>query len=113
VFQLGNPTQRNRLREVTSIPWLKVKGLLPNPVAARIGVRDRQTGEFVASQVSDEDSDGQPDGLLWIATVLPGQTRDFELVECKHPLAPVSVKALRYIASPEPLIFKTLSTTSE
>jgi hypothetical protein len=86
---------------------------LPDPVAARTGVRDLQTGEFVASQISDEDSDGKPDGLLCVATVLPGQTRDFELVECKQPLAPASVKALRYIASPEPLIFKTLSTTSE
>jgi rhamnogalacturonyl hydrolase YesR len=112
-FQLGNPNQRNRLREVTIIPWLKIAGLLPDPVAARIGVRDLQTGEFVASQISDEDSDGKPDGLLCVATVLPGQTRDFELVECKQPLALASVKALRYIASPEPLVFKSLSTTSE
>ena len=112
-LQLGNPSQRNRLREVASIPWLKVEGLLTDPVSARIAVRDRQTGGFVPSQVSDEDADGKPDGLLWVATVLPGQTRDFELVECKQSLAPAPSKALRYIASPEPLIIKTLPTTSE
>jgi hypothetical protein len=108
-FQVANPGQRNRVKEVTSIPWLDVTGLLPDPVASRLGVRDCQSGEFVVTRLADENADGKPDKLLFVVTVLPGQKRDYELVEWKQASIPAPYRALQDVASPEPFIIKTRS----
>ncbi len=107
-FHVKNPSKRNRLREVTPIAWSEVVRLLPDPVAARLAVRDGQTGQFVASQVVDDNADGQPDRLLFVATVLPGQTRDYEWVESKRAGVPVSASPMRCATDADPLVIQTL-----
>lgn len=106
-FQLRNPGQPNRLRETTPIPWADVTRLLPGPAAARLAVRDGQTGEFVASQLRDDDADGNPDQLLFSATVLPRQTRSFELVETKHAAVPPPSSPMPAVVPSEPLLILT------
>jgi rhamnogalacturonyl hydrolase YesR len=105
-FQAHNPAKRNRLREVTAIPWEEVTRLLPAPVAARLVVRDCQTGQFVASQVLDDNTDGKPDKLLYSATLLPEQTRAYELVETKQAVVPAPSAPLRYATAAEPIILQ-------
>lgn len=105
-FQLRNPTSRNRLREVTSLPWSQVLRMLPAPVPARLAVRDCQTGEFVASEVRDDDGDGTPDQVLFRATVLPDQLRDYELVETPASALPPPPSRLRGASTSDPLIIQ-------
>ena len=106
-FQVRNPSRRNRLGEVVSLPWVELTRLLPAAVAARLAVRDGQTGQFVASQTLDDDADGTPDRLLFQATVLPGQTRDYALVETLRAEVPKPPAPLRCATDPQPLILQT------
>jgi rhamnogalacturonyl hydrolase YesR len=80
-IEVANALDQPRLREVTSIPWADALAKLPGLTAANVAVRDRQTGRFVQTQVFDADGDGKPDELLFLATVLPKQTRPYDLVQ--------------------------------
>jgi rhamnogalacturonyl hydrolase YesR len=110
-FSAKNTTKLNRLNEVASLPWSTVTKLLPKPAADHISVRDAQTGQFVPVQVLARDGHGTPDELLFLATVLPGQERSYEVVETNTPAParPSRLQAARTAAQTlaEPLLINT------
>ncbi len=98
-FSVQNPSNLNRFNEVTSLPRATVTKLLPKPNAGHLTVRDAQTGQFVPTQILDGKGDGTPDGLLFLASALPGQTRSYEIIETKSTPVPARPSRLyaRYV----------------
>ena len=68
-------------QEVASLPWAEALKLLPGLDASRVAVRDSHSGGWVQVQVFDADGDGRPDELLFLATLAPGQSRRYELLQ--------------------------------
>jgi hypothetical protein len=54
---------------------------IPADVFSRFSVQDAGTGDYLVSQVIDEDMDGEPDHLLFQPLLGPGETRTYHLVQ--------------------------------
>jgi pectinesterase len=67
-----------RRDEVIAVPWSDVTKTLPAATASRVRVSDTGDREM-ASQVIDNDGDGKPDELLFLADFWPGERKIFEV----------------------------------
>lgn len=84
----ANKLKSSRLREVAALPWSEAVRKLPGLTASNVAVRDGQSGQFVPIQVLDADGDGNSDELLFLATLMPGQTKAYELLKMAGQLPP-------------------------
>ena len=80
-----NPIAVERRDEIVALPWATVRQQLPAATPQRVRVLDA-TQKEVASQVVDDDGDGQPDELIFQATFWPNEGKDFAL-EAAAPAA--------------------------
>ncbi|MDT7856553.1 DUF4861 family protein [Rubrivirga sp. S365] len=89
-LRVENPAATERPDEIVSVDWEALQRRLPAARAGRVRVLDAEGGE-APSQVLDDDGDGTPDALLFLAPFWPGQARTFT-VEAAPP-APVEARA--------------------
>ena len=73
-----NKLAAERRDEVISIPWAEVTRAVPGVTATRVRVTDAGSHEMV-SQVIDENTDGKPDALLFLADFWPREKKTFEI----------------------------------
>ena len=71
-----NPLSIERREEVISVSWPQLTRTLKNSSATRIRVTDAQ-GRELLSQVIDNEPDGKPDELLFIADFWPLEKKAF------------------------------------
>jgi len=72
-----NPLAIERRDEIISVPWKDV--LLSVPNAHDVRVRDA-SGKEMVSQIVDNDADGKPDELIFLADFWPKETKSFSIV---------------------------------
>ncbi len=83
VVRVENPRSIAQAEEVVSVAWNEVESVLGQGETVR--VRDRTSGEEVPTQVLDDNDDGQPDELLFLAGFRAGEKRNF-IVEAASPV---------------------------
>jgi pectinesterase len=71
-----------RRDEVISIPWAEVARTVPGVSTSRARVTDAGSREMV-SQVIDENADGKPDALLFLADFWPREKKTFEITAAR------------------------------
>lgn len=92
VVSVENPRSAAAEDEVVTVPWADVRGVL-GEVAADGPVRvSAAAGGEVAAQVFDEDGDGEPDALLFLVDLRPGEQRRY-MVEAAAPSEPPAPRA--------------------
>jgi pectinesterase len=85
-----NPLPIDRRDETIGLAWGTVRQQLAGVAADRVRVLDGE-GREIASQVVDDDGDGQPDELIFQATFRPKEALDFAV----EPTAPTAKYAPR------------------
>lgn len=80
-----NPIDDRRSDETIAVGWRTITSRLADARPDRVRVRDERSRE-IASQVVDNDGDGQPDELLFQADFAPKESRIF-LIEAATPAA--------------------------
>ncbi len=84
IAEVANPLTANRTDEIVSIAWSEVQQRLGTANADQLRVVDASTGLNVPMQVIDNDADGQPDELLFLADVWANGTCTYR-VEASTP----------------------------
>ena len=93
VVRVENPRATAQAEEVVSVAWDEVEPVLGQ--GAQVRVRDRATGDEVATQVLDANADGQPDALLFLAGFRAEEARHF-VVEAAAPADSVEAHVFAY-----------------
>jgi pectinesterase len=71
-----NPLAVERRDEIVSVPWSEVIRALTQATASRVSVKDTE-GRELTSQVVDNENDGKPDELLFLADFWPTEKKAF------------------------------------
>lgn len=78
-----NPLGVQRNDEIVAIPWSQVLRATPSATPARVRVKGSMGSEMV-SQVVDNDGDGKPDELVFLADFWPKEKKSF-VIEASPP----------------------------
>lgn len=94
VVTVTNPLDMNRTNEIVSIGWKKIAEKMKGINISKITVRDTTSGDILPHQLIDENSDGTPDELIFLANFQANEKRTFFIENRK---ASQNIEPLTYV----------------